>query len=59
MIIGRRVRVQFAGEFNSLEGMIYLVTKDGKKAAGKLRFCLGSREFAANEIASIIRLDAE
>jgi hypothetical protein len=59
VIIGRRVRVQFAGELNSLEGMIYLVSRDGQKAAGKLRFRLGNREFSANEIESIIRLDDE
>jgi hypothetical protein len=59
VILGRRVRLQFAGELNPLEGMIYLVSKSGQQAAGKLRFCLGNREFTANEIESIIRLDDE
>jgi hypothetical protein len=59
VIIGRRVRVQFAGELNPLDGMIYLVSKSEPHAAGKLRFHLGNREFTTNEIESIIRLDDE
>jgi hypothetical protein len=47
------------GELNPLDGMIYLVSKSEPHAAGKLRFRLGNREFTANEIESIIRLDDE
>ena len=59
VILGRRVRLQFSGELNPLEGMIYLVSKAGQPVSGKLRFRLGTREFTANEIESIIRLDDE
>jgi hypothetical protein len=57
VILGRRVRVQFSGELNALDGMIYLVSKSEPQASGKLRFRLGNREFTANEIESIIRVD--
>jgi hypothetical protein len=57
VILGRRVRVQLAGELNPLEGMIHLVSKDLKQPGNKLRFQLGNREFIASEIESIIRLE--
>ena len=57
VILGRRVRVQLAGELKPLEGMIHLLSKDLKQPGNKLRFQLGSREFLASEIESIIRID--
>jgi hypothetical protein len=57
VILGRRVRVQLAGELNPLEGMIHLISKDPKQPAVKLRFQLGTREFIASQIESIIRLE--
>jgi hypothetical protein len=58
IILGRRVRVQLAGELNPLEGMIYLISKDSTQPGStKLRFQLGTREFIASEIESIIRID--
>ena len=57
VILGRRVRVQLAGELNPLEGTIYLISKDMKLPGNKLRFQLGTREFIASEIESIIRID--
>lgn len=59
VILGRRVRVQLAGELNPLEGMIHLISKDTRQPGSKLRFQLGSREFIASEIESIIRIDDE
>jgi hypothetical protein len=59
VILGRRVRVQLAGELNPLEGMIHLVSKDTRQPGSKLRLQLGSREFIASEIESIIRIDDE
>lgn len=56
VILGRRVRVQLAGELHPLEGMIYLVSKNIKQPGNKLRFQLGTREFIASEIESIIRI---
>jgi len=57
VILGRRVRVQLAGELHPLEGMIYLMSKDPRQAGAKLRLRLGNREFIASEIESLIRLD--
>lgn len=57
VILGRRVRVQLVGELRPLEGMIHLVSKNLNQPGHKLRFQLGSREFSASEIESIIRLD--
>jgi hypothetical protein len=57
VILGRRVRVQLAGELNPLEGMIHLISKDLKQPGSKLRFRLGTREFIAGQIESIIRLE--
>ena len=59
VILGRRVRVQLAGELKPLEGLIYLISKDTRQAGAKLRLQLGSREFIASEIESIIRIDNE
>ncbi len=57
VILGRRVRLQLAGELNPLEGTIYLISKDMKLPGNKLRFQLGTREFIASEIESVIRID--
>lgn len=57
MILGRRVRVQLAGEQHPLEGVIYLISKDALLPGAKLRLQLGTREFIASEIESIIRID--
>jgi hypothetical protein len=57
VILGRRVRVQLIGELNPLEGMIHLLSKDLRQPGNKLRFQLGTREFVASEIESIIRID--
>ena len=59
VILGRRVRVQLAGELNPLEGMIHLISKDTRLPGAKLRLQLGTREFTASEMESIIRIDDE
>jgi hypothetical protein len=57
VILGRRVRLQLAGELEPLEGMIRLVSNEPGSPGSKLRFQLGNREFTTKEIESIIRLD--
>lgn len=57
VMIGRRVRVQLAGELNPLEGMIHLVSREIPRSAAQIRLSLGKREFTPLEIESIVRVD--
>ena len=59
VIIGRRVRVQLAGELNPIVGMIHVVSQKPALPAAKLRLVMGRREFGPAEIESIVRLDDE
>lgn len=57
VIVGRRVRVQLAGELNPIEGMIHVVSQNPTLPVAKLRLIMGKREFGPPDIESIVRLD--